>query len=491
MTQAARQGSADPSALVVNRVVDSFRYTKRNRRQRYMFLAAAVLLLFSFLTAAASAIDARLAAFDAAISEQAKVVADRASDEALLLQTEAELRSRVARFREGESENAKILADAYAADAASKADAAEERGREARRLEAEAVAERIEAEAARDKARSEGRARELSERAVAQLAFDPEAGVLEAKTAYETAPVPSAADALRRSLLDSRVRSILRAPSGTPGNFVSVTGASFDQRGELALTSSSDGVARVWQARTGELLATLTVGAGERREKDFLRSARFSPSGDYVAAAGNHDTVYLWDWRPEERRAEMISERARGPRRVEAVFAPRAEKSEGRLPKPSAATGHFGSRPFPLNCSLNPGASVLVLVEQAALLQVLTLEAVARPGHRVQALLGDGLAAVDALAVLAALDPLQSLVDELEELPVVGRHRDQKLLRVGVGRHVGRVLRRFEVALAARHLGLVDLCEERLAARQQAVAVRLRLPLIHSVACSFSNPACP
>src|SRR5919197_41219 len=58
-------------------------------------------------------------------------------------------------------------------------------------------------------------------------------------------------------------------------------------------------------------------------------------------------------------------------------------------------------------------ASFLVLVQEAALLQVLALEAVPGPRHGVQALLGQGLAAVDALAVLAALDALQRLVNQL------------------------------------------------------------------------------
>src|SRR2546423_11803036 len=61
-----------------------------------------------------------------------------------------------------------------------------------------------------------------------------------------------------------------------------------------------------------------------------------------------------------------------------------------------------------------PGRALfLVLVQEAALLQVLALEAVPGPRHGVEPLLGQGLPAVDALAVLAALHALQRLVNQL------------------------------------------------------------------------------
>src|SRR2546425_8920301 len=56
---------------------------------------------------------------------------------------------------------------------------------------------------------------------------------------------------------------------------------------------------------------------------------------------------------------------------------------------------------------------------------------------------------MNTLSVSAVFDALESGINRIEKLPVVGRHRHQQFFGVGIGGHVRRILRCFGIAFAA------------------------------------------
>ena len=63
----------------------------------------------------------------------------------------------------------------------------------------------------------------------------------------------------------------------------------FDPSGERIASSSGEGVAKVWDVRTGNELATLEGHTGR------VLDVAFSPDGASIATAGADGTVRLWD----------------------------------------------------------------------------------------------------------------------------------------------------------------------------------------------------
>lgn len=129
-----RRQSAEPSPLVVSRVVNSFKYTKRTRRQRLMFLAAFVLLLASFGVAASSVnayLDATLLAAQA--EQQAQTAQDTADKAALEAQAAEVQKLQAQRDRDSAKTDAdqavfdKKLADEQAAQAENRENLAKKR----------------------------------------------------------------------------------------------------------------------------------------------------------------------------------------------------------------------------------------------------------------------------------------------------------------------------------------------------------------------------
>jgi WD40 repeat protein len=64
----------------------------------------------------------------------------------------------------------------------------------------------------------------------------------------------------------------------------------YNPDGSLIVTASADGTARIWDARSGFLLATLSEGVGE----EDIRSADFTPDGEKIITRSNFG-VKIWD----------------------------------------------------------------------------------------------------------------------------------------------------------------------------------------------------
>jgi WD40 repeat protein len=134
--------------------------------------------------------------------------------------------------------------------------------------------------------------RNLARWADAQLNQDPELSVLLAKKAMEARSTPEAKLALRRALLESRLRVALR------GHNDDVFSAQFSRDGSRAVTASLDGTARVWDASNGRVITILDPYPGPRKTiLEGMWSAAFSPDrhGRWVVTAGTDGYVRVWD----------------------------------------------------------------------------------------------------------------------------------------------------------------------------------------------------
>lgn len=86
-----------------------------------------------------------------------------------------------------------------------------------------------------------------------------------------------------------------------------VTSADFDRTGRQIVTASRDGAARIWDARTGELLRLLQ-GPNDMAGR---ATAALSPDGRTLVAAFSQPQAYLWTLNPEgeQRRVSSIPAR--------------------------------------------------------------------------------------------------------------------------------------------------------------------------------------
>ena len=203
---------------------------------------------------------------------------------------------------------------------------------------------------ARDE-RTTAQSRELSAASLLNLGDDPELSVLLAQRAAGVRGTDQARDALRQSLLASRVRASFNGHTG------GIEDLDLSPDGALAATTSVDGTLRTWEVPSGKPVATM------REPKGFaLVQAHFSPDGTMVGAATDSATIHIWnprtgepvativdprDYRPQERGSGVPTRpgwsRARSSRTpASGTCGPSSRWSTCR--RPSSRTGSRGAR---------------------------------------------------------------------------------------------------------------------------------------------------
>jgi len=129
--------------------------------------------------------------------------------------------------------------------------------------------------------------REIATQAVNKLQIDPELSLLLATEAMRVANTDQAEYALRRSLVESNVRMILREHNGP------VYKAIYSPDGKYIATGGKDGNARLWNTSTGQLLATLDAQVSEF-SLGMINTFVFSPDGNLLVTVGGAGIVKMW-----------------------------------------------------------------------------------------------------------------------------------------------------------------------------------------------------
>jgi WD40 repeat protein len=125
------------------------------------------------------------------------------------------------------------------------------------------------------------RGNELAAKAVSQLSSNPQQSLALALRSVRSARTNETERVLREALVSSRLRLVLPARGGTGAK------ASFSNDGLRVLTTGGDGKARVFSARTGELLRTL-------RHRGRVTDATFSRDDRLIATAAADGSGRLW-----------------------------------------------------------------------------------------------------------------------------------------------------------------------------------------------------
>jgi len=125
--------------------------------------------------------------------------------------------------------------------------------------------------------------RELASNAFSQLPIDPELSLLLATKGLEVVDTAQAEDALRQSLLESRVRATMRGHTGA------LNSTTYSPGGKILVTASEDMTARVWDAATGKSVVELRGHTGR------VTSAIFSRDGKSIATASEDRTARVWE----------------------------------------------------------------------------------------------------------------------------------------------------------------------------------------------------
>jgi WD40 repeat protein len=235
---------------------------RQHRRFKRVALAAGIALLVFAISASGAALYANKQRKEAdrqkVDAQQQKAEAERQRQSAL---DAAERERRAAEServaREREQQERKKAEQATANEKVARQQA-EERRREAERQRQIAVQQK-------DLAVS----RELAASATSQLPVDPETSILLSIEATTKSHTQEAADVLRRSLLESQVRVVLR------GHTAVVNKAATSPDGRFVVTVSDDKTARIWEASSGRSVATL-------EHHGAVDSIAFSPDGRYV-----------------------------------------------------------------------------------------------------------------------------------------------------------------------------------------------------------------
>jgi WD40 repeat protein/serine/threonine protein kinase len=138
--------------------------------------------------------------------------------------------------------------------------------------------------------------RELAASALNQIPVDPERSILLASYALAKFPTLEVENALHRSIQSSRILLTLHGHAG-PVYFTD-----YSPDGTRIATTGADGVAKIWDASTGQELLTLQGHKGD------IFGIEFSPDGERLATASHDGTVIVWDAQTGERLLHLISD---------------------------------------------------------------------------------------------------------------------------------------------------------------------------------------
>jgi WD40 repeat protein len=260
-TEALATGS--PSVAVVGRIEKSFVYTRRNQRARRTFTAAAILLA---CLAIASAVSSLKAVRSAALAREQELIARKNLDAFHAEEV-------IAKKNTAEAETQASVARVKAAEAERQQQIAEER-------------------------RKVAASREIASSALGQLDVDPELSLLLAAEAAAVNANPESESALRRSLLESRVRVIVDGASD--GDL------SPDSRLLVTAHRRYDAAADVFKSwlRLTDTTSGRTVRELRWDSRSFNQPA-YSPDGRLIAAICNVQQVCVFEAETGRPVAEM------------------------------------------------------------------------------------------------------------------------------------------------------------------------------------------
>ena len=125
----------------------------------------------------------------------------------------------------------------------------------------------------------------LSGDAVDFLKTTPRVSLEKAYRAYRIKKTPAAEEALRSALVALHRRAVLRHDRN-------VRSAAFDADGSRVVTASEDGVIRLWEPTTGDLMESF---GDLRSDAPGLNWAAFSPDGRRIVTAGEDGVTQVWD----------------------------------------------------------------------------------------------------------------------------------------------------------------------------------------------------
>ena len=148
--------------------------------------------------------------------------------------------------------------------------------------------------------RDEARSRELAALSAAQLDTDPEASVRLALQAVDIKRSSQAEMALQQAVAQSDVRAGFQAPSA-------VLDSAVTRDGHYAVTGHTDGIARVWDIRTGQVIATLSGQNGKVDDVEISADGRRA----VTATTLDDDTARVWEL-PSGRLAHSLRHEAQG-----------------------------------------------------------------------------------------------------------------------------------------------------------------------------------
>ena len=184
-----------------------------------------------------------------------------------------------------------VLAMIFNGRSAQNAERAEANLQQALTAEAQAVIAKEEAVAEGERANGErdnaiaaqktAQSRELAIASLNNLTTDPERSVLLALEGLSQAYTREAEEALHQSVASLRVMQVLEHPDV-------VGSVDYSPDGSLLLTGNDDGIARVWDLESGQVIYSLYG------HTDWINDAEFSPDGKLIATAGEDKIINIW-----------------------------------------------------------------------------------------------------------------------------------------------------------------------------------------------------